>query len=396
MPRPVDEDVLEGRCAERERAEAAGEGGGERRDERRSVGRLDPDRGAEGADAAGWGGGVGPRGEGCGDVEGGRGGDAGVESGGDVGGEAGRVVVGIRREDEDLAAHLSLQVGRRAEGDEAAPVEEADPVRLFRFVEEVGRQEDGRPAPRELAQERAEAAPRERVEARRRLVEEEDLRSVEERLGDLDAAREASGKGLHAVARAVRDLHPREELACAGAKRRAAEAEDGAVDEEVLEDGQLPIEARRLEDDAEAAAEAAEVARRREAVDAERARRGRKEGREELEEGRLAAAVRAEEGEELAGFRILSTVDPTGRSSARHALAFGLLLVPVSVLPTLLGTAGLVYGAGALLLSLWFAGTAVRFFRETTDGAAKSMFLASIAWLPAIVVLLLADRVAGG
>jgi len=97
-----------------------------------------------------------------------------------------------------------------------------------------------------------------------------------------------------------------------------------------------------------------------------------------------------------AGFRILSTVDPSGRSSARHALAFGLLLVPVSVLPTFLGTAGVVYGAGALLLSGWFAGTAVRFFRETTDKAAKSMFLASIAWLPAIVVLLLADRVAGG
>ena len=97
-----------------------------------------------------------------------------------------------------------------------------------------------------------------------------------------------------------------------------------------------------------------------------------------------------------AGFRILSTVDPTGRSSARHALAFGLLLVPVSVLPTLLGTAGPVYGAGALLLSAWFAGTAVRFFRETTDAAAKSMFLASIAWLPAIVVLLLANRVTGG
>lgn len=97
-----------------------------------------------------------------------------------------------------------------------------------------------------------------------------------------------------------------------------------------------------------------------------------------------------------AGFRILSTVDPTGRSSARHALAFGLLLVPVSVLPTALGTAGVVYGAGALLLSGWFAGTAVRFFRETTDRAAKSMFLASIAWLPAIVVLLLADRVSGG
>jgi len=42
------------------------------------------------------------------------------------------------------------------------------------------------------------------------------------------------------------------------------------------------------------------------------------------------------------------------------------------------------------------APVAVKFFRETTDGAAKSMFLASIAWLPAIVVLLLADRVSGG
>ena len=97
-----------------------------------------------------------------------------------------------------------------------------------------------------------------------------------------------------------------------------------------------------------------------------------------------------------AGFRILSTVDPTGRSSARHALAFGLLLVPVSVLPTALGTAGPLFAAGGFPLSAWFAGTAVKFFRETTDRAAKSMFLASIAWLPAIVVLLLADRVSGG
>ena len=72
------------------------------------------------------------------------------------------------------------------------------------------------------------------------------------------------------------------------------------MDEEVLEDGQLAVEARRLEDDAEAAAQLAQGAVGREAVDAERSFGRGDQRREELEEGRLAAAVRAEEGEELA------------------------------------------------------------------------------------------------
>ncbi len=96
-----------------------------------------------------------------------------------------------------------------------------------------------------------------------------------------------------------------------------------------------------------------------------------------------------------AGFRILPTIDPSGKRTGRQALLWGLLLVPVSVLPTVFGTAGAFYAAGALLLSGGFAWSAWLFFRETTDRAAKNLFLASIGWLPAILVLLLADRVAG-
>jgi protoheme IX farnesyltransferase len=94
-----------------------------------------------------------------------------------------------------------------------------------------------------------------------------------------------------------------------------------------------------------------------------------------------------------AGVRILSTIDPTGRSTARHALLYCLALLPVSLLPTWLGTAGRAYAVGAFALTVLFFLTTLRFARETTDERARSLFLASIGWLPAVLLLLVIDRI---
>ena len=95
----------------------------------------------------------------------------------------------------------------------------------------------------------------------------------------------------------------------------------------------------------------------------------------------------------LAGVRILPTIDPSGKRTGRHALGWCLLLVPATLLPAAIGMAGTVYAVGAMGLTLAFLAASFRFARETTDERALTLFLASIGWLPAVLVLLVADRI---
>ncbi|HEX2758721.1 MAG TPA: heme o synthase [Thermoanaerobaculia bacterium] len=94
-----------------------------------------------------------------------------------------------------------------------------------------------------------------------------------------------------------------------------------------------------------------------------------------------------------AGVRILPVIDPSGRRTARQTLLWTAVLLPISLLPSLVGTAGFAYAFGAFVLTLLFLRSSLRFARETTDGRARSLFFASIGWLPAILILLVLDRV---
>jgi protoheme IX farnesyltransferase len=94
-----------------------------------------------------------------------------------------------------------------------------------------------------------------------------------------------------------------------------------------------------------------------------------------------------------AGVRILPVIDPSGRRTARQTLLWTAVLLPISLLPSLVGTAGFAYALGAFVLTLLFLRSSLRFARETTDGRARSLFFASIGWLPAILILLVLDRV---
>jgi len=94
-----------------------------------------------------------------------------------------------------------------------------------------------------------------------------------------------------------------------------------------------------------------------------------------------------------AGVRILPVIDPSGRRTARQTLLWTAVLLPVSLLPSLVGTTGFAYAFGAFVLTLLFLRSSLAFARETTDGRARSLFFASISWLPAILILLVLDRV---
>lgn len=92
-----------------------------------------------------------------------------------------------------------------------------------------------------------------------------------------------------------------------------------------------------------------------------------------------------------AGYKMLSVVDASGRRLSRHMVAFSIVLLAVSLLPTIRGTAGIVYGVGAAALGLAFLGCGVAFTLSKSAAAARCHLLASIIYLPVLIGLLLVD-----
>jgi protoheme IX farnesyltransferase len=67
------------------------------------------------------------------------------------------------------------------------------------------------------------------------------------------------------------------------------------------------------------------------------------------------------------------------------------ITLPMSIVPTLLGYAGTLYAIGALLLSCLFLCCGMRLAISRTNCAARRLLFASIAYLPAILLLLMLD-----
>jgi len=94
-----------------------------------------------------------------------------------------------------------------------------------------------------------------------------------------------------------------------------------------------------------------------------------------------------------AGMPMLPVIRPDGRTTAQHALFYALALVPVSLMPTWLGMAGMTYFLGALLLGLALIGFCVLFSFSHSTPAARNLLLASVVYLPAVLLVMLLDRV---
>ena len=93
-----------------------------------------------------------------------------------------------------------------------------------------------------------------------------------------------------------------------------------------------------------------------------------------------------------AGFRMLP-ISPGGEhATAEATLLSTLLLVPLSLLATQLGMAGLWYAAFALLLGCWWSWRAFCFFRTRDRATARRVFLASLLYLPLVLGAMVLDR----
>jgi len=95
---------------------------------------------------------------------------------------------------------------------------------------------------------------------------------------------------------------------------------------------------------------------------------------------------------ERGGIRVLPVEDPGGRSTAFQIVNYSAALVPVSLLPTIVGLAGRVYFAGAVVLGVGLLMLAIRFAQDRTIARAKQLFLASLIYLPVLWILMLANH----
>ncbi len=92
------------------------------------------------------------------------------------------------------------------------------------------------------------------------------------------------------------------------------------------------------------------------------------------------------------GFRMLPVVDPSGRSTGVHIAITAAALIPVALLPTLLGMTGTVYFFGALALTLVYAGLSFGMALRPGTTLARWVFLSSVIYLPLLMGFLLFDK----
>lgn len=93
-----------------------------------------------------------------------------------------------------------------------------------------------------------------------------------------------------------------------------------------------------------------------------------------------------------AGIRMLPVVEPDGESTARQIVLYAVALIPVSLIPGLLGMSGKFYLIGALALGLWFLYSGVRVAFDRTILRARSVLLVSVIYLPLLYGLMVLDR----
>jgi protoheme IX farnesyltransferase len=91
------------------------------------------------------------------------------------------------------------------------------------------------------------------------------------------------------------------------------------------------------------------------------------------------------------GFKMLPVIEPSGQRTVRLSVGFSLVLIAVSVVPTLIGMAGWLYFSGTLLIGLLMLIVALSFARDRSVGNARRLLKASVLYLPLLLLFIFLD-----
>lgn len=107
----------------------------------------------------------------------------------------------------------------------------------------------------------------------------------------------------------------------------------------------------------------------------------------------LAIAMQYKDDYTRVGIRLLPAIDPDDTIARIQVIAYCLALLIVSLVPTLIGSAGTFYCLGAMALGIGMLGCGIALVRRRTATDARRLVLASLVYLPALLLLLVLDRV---
>ena len=153
------------------------------------------------------------------------------------------------------------ELARRPLGHDLRLVHDNEVVaQLLRLVHVVGRDDERRAAPLQLVEPLPKQVARLRVQAGGGLVEDDEVRLVDERASDRQAPLHAAGQGLDLVLGALVELDELEELIGPLAGDLAGDVEVARVHLQVLAHRQLGVEVVDLRHDAELGLDLARLA----------------------------------------------------------------------------------------------------------------------------------------
>jgi heme o synthase len=107
----------------------------------------------------------------------------------------------------------------------------------------------------------------------------------------------------------------------------------------------------------------------------------------------LAIAWMYREDYARAGIQMLPVVEPSGDRTYRQIIGTAAVLVPVSLLPTVIGMTGVGYFFGALVLGMALLQMCLWADRSRTNLRAKWLMHASVIYIPLLLGLMIVDRV---
>jgi heme o synthase len=106
----------------------------------------------------------------------------------------------------------------------------------------------------------------------------------------------------------------------------------------------------------------------------------------------LAIAILYKGDYAAAKFKMLPVVDDDLDFTGRQIMLYSAALVPVSMLPSLLGMTGVLYAASAVVLGMGFFWFGLACATAKTRADARRLFFASIIYLPVLLAVMMIDK----
>ncbi|MCB0339827.1 MAG: protoheme IX farnesyltransferase, partial [Bdellovibrionales bacterium] len=91
------------------------------------------------------------------------------------------------------------------------------------------------------------------------------------------------------------------------------------------------------------------------------------------------------------GLKMLPVVDPNGVSTLREILVYLALLIPLSLMPCVIGLAGKFYYVGAIVLGIYYLIPGIRLAQTRSMTDARRLLKASVLYLPLLLALIIFD-----